>query len=394
MRHLANTTWIIFFFFSVWMYGCGSDDTVPQKEQEEELPELDKLVIRSTEGDLLDLVGSNTTQLSVVGLDQFGKVFDLSSDPVWTADNDNVMLSADGEVSGVASGFSVIKVVADGFQEEFEIQVWDSSVPRTDIYVSDVGANRNGPHEIIVYRGHDKNAVTLISTNLNRPQDIIFLEEENTMLVSNLGSNDINKFDIKNGSYKGSFATGLAQPTRMAIGPDNLLYVISWQGASVKRYQLDGTFVDDFGPSVDQAIGIAWDDSGNLYLSSFNDGSNGFVKKFDTTGKDLGFFINTNLIGPTDIWFDEDGNMLVNDWSGSTVEKFDASGVHSETFISNVGAPEGVDFMDDGSILIGASGNGSVRRYDSQGDFIEETVSSKAGGLNTPNAVKIRKVNQ
>ncbi len=69
----------------------------------------------------------------------------------------------------------------------------------------------------------------------------------------------------------------------MKIGADSLLYVLQWSGnGKVRRYELDGTFVDDFtSVGVTQSIGIDWDNDGNLYVSSYG-GDN--VRKFDTNG--------------------------------------------------------------------------------------------------------------
>ena len=50
------------------------------------------------------------------------------------------------------------------------------------------------------------------------------------------------------------------------------------------------------------------------------------VRKFDTNGVDQGLFINSGLSGPTNIWFDSNGDMLVADWSGGAVRRFDSNG--------------------------------------------------------------------
>jgi hypothetical protein len=122
----------------------------------------------------------------------------------------------------------------------------------------------------------------------------------------------------------------------MKIGSDNLLYVLQWaRNGKVKRYQLDGTFVDDFTDvGVAQSIGLDWDQAGNLYVSSFN---GALVRKFNSNGQDMGLFITTNLVGPTNIWFDD-----------------------------------GVDFFPDGNILIGNRRTGSVKMYDSNGNYLED----------------------
>ena len=126
------------------------------------------------------------------------------------------------------------------------------------------------------------------------------------VLISNLSSGNINRHNINSGQFIDSFATNIGGPTRIKIGPDGLLYVLQWTGDGlVQRYQLDGTFVDNFtSVGVFQSIGLDWDNEGNLYVSSYNNGANGSVRKFDPEGNDLGLLIDTGLQGPTDIWFD------------------------------------------------------------------------------------------
>lgn len=366
--------------------GCGSDDAEP--------PVLTDLSISSTNGSRLDVFSEETTQVSVTGIDQFGNSIGIRETVNWSTNNGNVSIDSDGLVTALAVGLSVITAEVEGLENTYNITVWDSSTPRTDIFVSDVGANRNGPHQILRYDSEGNFGEVFIGSGLSKPQDIVFLEDRDIVLVSNLSGNNITKHDISTGESKGVFASGLNGPTRIDIGPDDLLYVIQWNGGPVKRYNLDGTFIDDFtSSSINEAIGMAWDSGGNLYVSSFNNGSNGFVKKFDRFGNDQGFFVNSNLSGPTDIWF-KSGDLYVSDWSGNRVQKFDSDGSFISTFISNVSQPEGVDFLDNGDILIGASGSSSVKRYDANGNFIEDIVSSGAASLQTTNAVVLRKVNQ
>lgn len=271
---------------------------------------------------------------------------------------------------------------------------WNEDTLTREIFVSDVGFNRNGPHVIFRYDEQGNNGSPFIDTQLARPQDIVFLEDQGIVLVSNLQTNRINKYDIISGEYRGEFATGLNGPTRVEIGPDDLIYVLQWNGGFVKRYQQNGDFVDDFTDvAISQAIGIAWDSQNNLYVSSFNNGNSGFVRKFNASGIHQGFFINSNLAGPTDIWFDEEGNLLVNDWSANSVKKFDPQGAYSGVFITGIGQPEGVDFLN-GNTLIGDSRNGAVKMYDSDGTFLQNIVAPGAAGLTTTNAVTVRAYNQ
>jgi hypothetical protein len=262
----------------------------------------------------------------------------------------------------------------------------------TEIYVSDAGNFSSPPWKILKFDENGENPEIFINTNLAWPQDIVFLEEQQVVLISNLNSGRITKYNSSTGDYIEDFATGISGPTRMKIGADSLLYVLQWNGnGKVLRYQLDGTFVDEFtSDTVNQSIGIDWDSNGNLYVSSYTKKR---VRKFDQNGNDLGFFVNSNLLGPTNIWFDENGDLLVSDYNGTAVKRFDSDGDYLNDFITGIHYSEGVDFFPNGNILIGNGATSSVKMFDSAGTYIEDFIPSGSGGLMTPNAVVIRETN-
>jgi hypothetical protein len=258
------------------------------------------------------------------------------------------------------------------------------------IYVSDAGK----PWRIYKYDGNGSSAQVFIK-DLGWPQDIVFLEDKQVVLVSNLdvAFSNISRFNAATGAFIDHFATGIGGPTRMKIGKDNLLYVLQWVGdGTVLRYKLDGTFVDKFTKiGVSQSIGLDWDSSGNLYVSSYNNnGLGGYVRKFDSQGNDMGVYI-PGLNGPTNIWFDGAGNLMVLEYNGGAVKRYDATGKFLGIVISGLNQPEGVAILDEGHILIGNGGTGSVKVYNKDFKFIKDIVPSGAGGLVRPNAVIIRK---
>jgi hypothetical protein len=267
--------------------------------------------------------------------------------------------------------------------------------PRIEIYVSDAGNFNLPPWQILKYDENGKNPQVFIKSNLFWPQDIVFLEDEKIVLVSNLNSGKIARFNATTGAYINLFASVIGGPTRMKIGKDNLLYVLQWQGnGKVIRYKLDGSLVGEFTTvGVNESIGLDWDTAGNLYVSSFNGGANGYVRRFDSNGNDLGLFINAGLQGPTNIWFDESGNMLVNDWQAGIIREFDSNGSFIGNNITGLSQPEGIDFLSNGNYLIGNGGTGAIKQYKSDGVFVNDLVPSGSGGLVRPNAVVVRKVN-
>lgn len=262
-----------------------------------------------------------------------------------------------------------------------------------EIYVSDAGGFNvgNPPWRIYKFDENGENGEIFIDDQLAWPQDIVFLDHRNSVIVSNLNTNRITEYDADTGEYIGNFATGIGGPTRMKIGSDGLLYVLQWAGdEKVLRYDLDGNLMGRFTDlAVSNSIGLDWDGEGNLYVSSYN---GGYVQQFSPTGESMGRYITSNLNGPTNIWFDEEGNLFVADWNAGAVKKFDASASYEGIFISSIGQVEGIAFFPNGNILLGDGQDGSVNLYDSEGNFIEELIPAGTLGLATPNAVVLREV--
>ena len=258
-----------------------------------------------------------------------------------------------------------------------------------NIYVSDAENFSNPPWKILKFDGNGENPQVFINDQLAWPQDIVFLEDQQVVLISNLNSGRITKYNSSTGVYIDNFATGIAGPTRMKIGEDSLLYVLQWSGnGKVRRYQLSGAFVDEFtSVGVPQSIGLDWDSSGNLYVSSYS-GDN--VRRFDPSGNDLGLFVTSNLAGPTNIWIHENDNLFVLDYDGTAVKKFNTNGIFQNNFITGLSQSEGVDFFSNGNILIGNGATHSVKMYDSNGVYIKDFIPNGSGGLINPNAVVIR----
>lgn len=259
------------------------------------------------------------------------------------------------------------------------------------IYVSDAGNFQNGPWQILRCDLDGSNPVAFINTHLNWPQDIVFLEDSNRVLISNLGTGTITEYDATTGAYISDFATGIGGPTRMKIGADGLLYVLQWNGnGRVRRYELNGTYVGEFTTvGVPQSIGMDWDSSGNLYVSSY---TSDLVRRFDGAGNDLGVFISTDLVGPTNVWFDGNGDLLVSDYDGGAVKRFDAAGLFQGEFVTGLVAVEGIALYPDGSFLVGNGGTHAVKRFDASGAYLDDLIPGSTGGLLNPNAIVLRGV--
>ncbi|MFT6836724.1 MAG: sugar lactone lactonase YvrE [Sediminicola sp.] len=258
-----------------------------------------------------------------------------------------------------------------------------------DIYVSDAGNFEKPPWQIVKYDQNGWNPTVFINTHLNWPQDILFMEDSKTVLISNLGSGTITKHHAQSGAYISDFANEISGPTRTKIGPDGLLYVLQWAGnGTVLRFDLDGNSLGEFTKvGVPQSIGLDWDVQGNLYVSSYKEKT---IRKYDAEGNDMGIFIDNNLMGPTNIWFDADGDLLVSDYNGTSIKRFDANGIFKSNFITGLKNSEGIVYTPEGNILIGNGNTHSVKLFDNKGNYIKDIIANGSGKLLTPNAVVIR----
>ena len=266
-----------------------------------------------------------------------------------------------------------------------------------DIYVSDIGGFTTPDPRILKFDSSGMNGEVFISQHLAWPQDIVFLEDKNEVLISNLNSGRITRYNAGNGDYISNFATGLGGPTRMKVRNDTL-YVLQWNGdGKVMRFTLEGTPLGAFTDTgVPRSIGLDWDAEGNLYVSSYGQTSPSIptlIRKFDTQGIDQGIFIgSSNLAGPTNIWFDPSGNgdLLVSDYNSNRIKRFDSTGAYLNDFITGLNLPEGVDFDSEGNIYIGNGGTDAVKKYTSDGQFIKDIVPSASLGMDIPNVVILR----
>ena len=184
------------------------------------------------------------------------------------------------------------------------------------------------------------NPETFITTNLAWPQDILFLDNQNLCLVTNLNTSNITKYDANTGEYLGVYASGISGATRMAMAADSSLYVLQWTGnGKVKRFDKQGNFIEDFTDTgVPQSIGLAWDMDSNLYVSSYQADE---VYRFNKTGALVDTFISSNLVGPTNIFF-EGTDLIVLDYDGNAIKRFDSNGTFVSVLVNGLSQSEGI----------------------------------------------------
>ncbi len=265
---------------------------------------------------------------------------------------------------------------------------------RTDIYV---GSRNNSAVKKYDSMGtYIGDIVSTGSGGLNTTQDILFLSDS-VLLVTGINNNTIKKYNGITGAYLGDFTTGylLANPTKMSLGKDGLIYVSQWGTSQNKivRFNQSGVFVNEFTSiGVPSGLGHAWDSTGNFYAASYGSGNNGRIYKFDANGTLINTFVPTgNVKGPSNIWFNSAGDLFVADWTLGKVQHFDSTGQFISTYISGMANIEGYAFMPDGSLLLSDWTRNKIYRYDSQG--VSQGAFITTGTLLSPNCIAVRVVN-
>ncbi|MFO0847714.1 MAG: Calx-beta domain-containing protein [Gemmataceae bacterium] len=122
---------------------------------------------------------------------------------------------------------------------------------------------------------------------------------------------------------------GLTQPLLSAFGPDGNFYVGGGQTIGVLRFDgSTGAFLNTFVPDI-QAIGLAFDQEGRLYV---RDGLNN-VNRFDTQGNSYGNILagatSPAMWGVRGMAFDPQGALLIANYNQDTVVRVDGGVVVS-----------------------------------------------------------------
>jgi sugar lactone lactonase YvrE len=231
------------------------------------------------------------------------------------------------------------------------------------------------------------------SGGLNTPQDVIKKPDGN-ILVSGRGNTSILMYDKSTGAFVGPFTNGytLDNPTKIAYGPDGYVYVSQWGTSNQKVVRFDGNggnFISEFTQSLNLPLGHTWDSEGNLYVACYGSRD---VRKFDTSGNFLGIFTETgHLQGPTNLWFDNTGNLFVIDWVLGSVIQFNAiTGGYIRTFISGLQNAEGYSFGPDSNLYICDWSQNLIKRYTPGGTLIG--IFTNQGNMLAPNSILFRPV--
>jgi DNA-binding beta-propeller fold protein YncE len=208
------------------------------------------------------------------------------------------------------------------------------------------------------------------------------------MLVTSFSSNRVSRFDLATGAFLGTLdlSANLSGPLCTRLGPDGRLYVASEGTGTIERFDpFTGTHIDTFVTGLNTPSGITWGADRHLYIPSFAGSS---VLKFNgLTGEAMGTHIasGTGALSGADngTIFGPDGALYIPSYNNNRILRKQGTGFVT-TFVASISRPRVLEFRA-GSLYVTAEGSDTVMKYDaatgaSQGAF----VAAGAGGLDVP----------
>jgi DNA-binding beta-propeller fold protein YncE len=180
---------------------------------------------------------------------------------------------------------------------------------------------------------------------------------------------------------------GLTAPTAAVFGPDGNLYVASFDGDQVLRYDggsgayMDVFFAPGAGGLDGPDAGMVFGPDGHLYVPSFESSQ---ILRFDgRSGVSLGIFVDAGVSGlarPRHL-LARGGIWYVSSWASNRVLRFGATGAPLGVF-ATFGRPTGFAFSPyDGDFYVTTDQSGRVSRFDGTTGAFKEVFLSGAGGL-------------
>ncbi len=210
------------------------------------------------------------------------------------------------------------------------------------------------------------------------------------VFVADYGADSILRVE-GNGSVSVFASGGMSGPTGMAIDSRGNFYVANSNDGTVRKFSSSGTDLGVFATSTSSLVsGIAIDSQDNVYVGDWSPG-NGEIRRYAPDGTDLGVFAQhsidelPNAFGPSSYFamsFDPFGSLWAVDDFFGRLYKFSTDGVN--LLDVRLGDTFAMAIADSGDVYVHhfADGNYGIQRFSNSGDdlgFIARDIEFATG---------------
>ncbi|MGB7218639.1 MAG: IPT/TIG domain-containing protein [Vicinamibacterales bacterium] len=196
------------------------------------------------------------------------------------------------------------------------------------------------------------NIAAPLATGLHQVDNPVF-DRDGNLYVTYSGTRGqqvpVSIFRVRPSGARETFSSGIVNPTSMAIGPDDRLYVSSRFEGTVYRVADDGS-VEPFATDLGVACGLAFDDEGMLFVGD----RSGTIFRVDRGGQATIFASLPSSVAAFHVAVGPDRALYVTAPTFSTydsVYRVDRDGTVTTRY-TGFGRPQGIAFDAQGSLLV------------------------------------------
>ena len=180
-------------------------------------------------------------------------------------------------------------------------------------------------------------------------------------------------FVVSKDGSKNPFLAEILNPTGLAVGPDECLYITSRFTGTAYRSTLDKR-VEKYADNLGMATGIVFDSKGNLFVGD----RGGVIHKVNEEGHVSVFAKLEPSISAYHFVMSDDDYLYVSAPTLSTqdsVYQFDPDG-NKKVFLKGLGRPQGMAFSPEGKLQVVASYRGRKGVFTYSGGSFEHFISA------------------
>ncbi len=223
-----------------------------------------------------------------------------------------------------------------------------------------------------------------------------------------LSKGDVYVFSLKWGS-EGSNHGQFNQAVGIAVDPEGNVYVSDSNNDCIQKFSSAGSFLSIWGQTgsgdgqFSSPSGTCVDEGGNVYVADMENNrvqifssSGSFIKSFGSQGNGYAQFGR-----PADVTVDKNGNIYVVEQDNARVQKFNSAAVYLQMWgsegnsLGQFNHPDGIACDVDDNVYVADTSNDRIQKFSSEGTLITSwgSYGNGDGQFSLPSSISIDKNN-